>query len=91
MLHFPYGHMPWSGRSGLLDLAFRPQDVRLTPDSCHLRGTVLAAFFLGDRVRAVVKPEDMREIILELDNEHELVVGSEVAFSLLPERVYDLS
>jgi putative spermidine/putrescine transport system ATP-binding protein len=91
LLHFPHGRMPWSGRSGLLDISFRPQDVRITTDGFHLRGTVLAAFFLGDRIRAVVKLADMPELILELDNEHELVVGNEIAFSLLPERIYNLS
>jgi putative spermidine/putrescine transport system ATP-binding protein len=91
MLYFPHGRMPWSGRSGLLDISFRPQDVRITTEGFHLCGTVLAAFFLGDRVRAVVKAADMPELILELDNEHELVVGREIAFSLLPERIYNLS
>jgi putative spermidine/putrescine transport system ATP-binding protein len=90
MLHFPHGRLPWAGRSGLLEMSFRPQDVRLATEGFHLRGTVLAVFFLGDRVRAVVKPADMPELILELDNEHELVIGTEITFSLVPERVYNL-
>lgn len=90
MLRFPGGTLPWSGRSGPIDISFRPQDVRFAAEGGHIRGRVLASFFLGDRVRVVMKPGDMPELILEIDNEHEFAPGAEIGVNLLPSRIYDL-
>jgi putative spermidine/putrescine transport system ATP-binding protein len=90
-LHFPEGDLPWRGPSGTLAISFRPQDVRLAAQHCHIRGHVRARFFLGDRMRVVLGCAGLPDIIVELGNEHDLAVGAELALTLMEDRIYNLT
>jgi putative spermidine/putrescine transport system ATP-binding protein len=90
-LHFPHGDLPWRGPSGMLAISFRPQDVILAAEHCHLRGAVIATFFLGDRLRVVIRPPGMPDITIELSNDHEIHAGMDLGVLLQPARIYNLA
>ncbi|HUW36649.1 MAG TPA: ABC transporter ATP-binding protein [Rhodocyclaceae bacterium] len=59
-LEVPGGRLPWSGDASAepVEVMFRPEDLRIVSpdgaDAAQLNGTIVSAFFLGDRTRLVV-------------------------------------
>ena len=51
--------------AGTREVFFRPEDLRLCEDEDALRGTLSAAFFLGDRTRLFVDVGEERPLMLD--------------------------
>jgi ABC-type Fe3+/spermidine/putrescine transport system ATPase subunit len=63
--------LPWTGPAReRQELLFRPEDVRIVDGhGAHLRGTVVAAFFLGDHTRLIVDTGAPQPIVRDYGNE----------------------
>jgi putative spermidine/putrescine transport system ATP-binding protein len=85
-LHCPGGRIPADAGTpdGPADALFRPEQVRLTDGpQAHVRGTLAAAFFLGDRTRVLVDGIGERPVIVDLVGAVDLAIGDPVALEIL--------
>lgn len=81
------GRLRWAGAANDAgELLFRPEDVSIVADddAGDLRGTVAAAFFLGDRTRLFVDVGDERPLVVESLARCTLAVGQSVRLRVDP-------
>jgi putative spermidine/putrescine transport system ATP-binding protein len=86
------GSIPWpNGPAGAGETMFRPQDVSLAEDGqAHLRGTVSAAFFLGDRTRLLVDVGGQAPLIVEAGTRRGYAYGDAVSLRIDPQGLLSL-
>jgi putative spermidine/putrescine transport system ATP-binding protein len=66
------------------EVLFRPEQVRLAGcDQAHLRGTLAASFFLGDRTRLLVEGIGAQPVIVDMPAPVDLAVGTTVGLEIL--------
>ena len=74
------------------ELFFRPEDAYLAdPASAHLRGTIEAAAFLGERTRLTIGGAAPDALIVDVAGRVELARGTPVGISIAPEALIALS
>jgi putative spermidine/putrescine transport system ATP-binding protein len=74
------------------ELFFRPEDAYLAdPASAHLRGTIQAAAFLGERTRLTIGGAAPDALIVDVAGRVELARGTPVGISIAPEALIALS
>ena len=72
-------------------MLFRPEDVRIANGTeAHLRGTVSAAFFLGDHTRLIVDTGGSQPLVVETTERRTFRKGDAVALALNPEALLAL-
>jgi putative spermidine/putrescine transport system ATP-binding protein len=77
------GAIPWPGApTHATEVHFRPEDVRLDDASPHLRGTIAAIIYLGDRTRLIVDAGTARAVVLETSERRDFARGSPVGLSV---------
>jgi putative spermidine/putrescine transport system ATP-binding protein len=85
-LHCPGGRIPTGGETpdGPSVALFRPENVRPTrgPDA-HIRGTLAASFFLGDRTRLLVEGIGEQPVIVDLMGTVDMAIGDALALEIL--------
>jgi putative spermidine/putrescine transport system ATP-binding protein len=88
----PAGTVPWRvGEPAAQEILFRPERTHLTaPEGASLRGTVAAAFFLGDRTRLFVDVGEAQPVIVENGQRREFVRGDVVGLRVEPEDIFVL-
>ena len=86
------GTIPWAAAPPqATEAMFRPQDVSLAEDGeAHLRGTIAAAFFLGDRTRLAVNVGGDKPLILETGTRRDFRHGETVALRIDPHGLLSL-
>jgi putative spermidine/putrescine transport system ATP-binding protein len=77
------GGIPWpEAPANATEVLFRPEDVTLAAAQPHLNGTVVAAFFLGDRTRLFIQVGEGKPLVVESsarrDFQHGEIVGLNV-------------
>jgi putative spermidine/putrescine transport system ATP-binding protein len=73
------------------EILFRPEGTHLTaPEAASLRGTVAAAFFLGDRTRLFVDVGEAQPVIVENGQRREFVRGEAVGLQVDPQDLFVL-
>ncbi|HXP97145.1 MAG TPA: ABC transporter ATP-binding protein [Telmatospirillum sp.] len=85
-LHCPGGRIPTGAGTpdGPADALFRPEQVRLADRAqAHVRGTLAASFFLGDRTRVLVDGIGERPVIVDLVGAVDLAIGDPIALEIL--------
>jgi putative spermidine/putrescine transport system ATP-binding protein len=81
-----------SAATGHNELFFRPEDAWLAdPASAHLRGTIEAAAFLGERTRLTIGGAAPDTLIVDVAGRVELARGTPVGISIAPEALIALS
>ena len=74
------------------ELFFRPEDAYLAdPASAHLRGTIDAAAFLGERTRLTIGGAAPDPLIVDVAGRVELARGTPVGISIAPDALIALS
>ena len=78
------GTIPWAGAPAhVTEAMFRPQDVSIADDStAHLKGTIVAAFFLGDRTRLAVNAGGDKPLILETGTRRDYKHGETIGLRI---------
>jgi putative spermidine/putrescine transport system ATP-binding protein len=86
------GTLPWrDGGTAAQEILFRPERIHLTaPEAASLRGTVAAAFFLGDRTRLFVDVGQAQPVIVENGQRREYVRGEAVGLRVEPHDIFEL-
>jgi putative spermidine/putrescine transport system ATP-binding protein len=86
------GTVPWqNGAPAVQEILFRPERTRLmTPEAASLRGTVTAAFFLGDRTRLFVDVGEAQPVIVENGQRRLFTRGEVVGLQVEPQDVFAL-
>ncbi|HVP41989.1 MAG TPA: ABC transporter ATP-binding protein, partial [Terriglobales bacterium] len=86
------GTLPWqTGGPAVREILFRPERTHLIPpEGASLRGTVAAAFFLGDRTRLFVDVGEGQPVIVENGQRREFVHGEAVGLQVEPGDVFVL-
>jgi putative spermidine/putrescine transport system ATP-binding protein len=86
------GTIPWpAAPAGAREAMFRPQDVSLADDgTAHLKGTVTAAFFLGDRTRLFVDVGGEKPLVLEAAARRDFLHGDAVGLRIDPQGLLSL-
>jgi len=79
------GRIPWpDAPTDAREVMFRPEDVSLAAAEGHLVGSIVAAFFLGDRTRLFVDVGEDKPLVAEAsargDFRHGQAVGLDVDF-----------
>ncbi|MGD9803304.1 MAG: ABC transporter ATP-binding protein [Hyphomicrobiaceae bacterium] len=72
------GAIPCAVPPDTVNIRFRPEDVRLADADVHLRGTVAAAVFRGDRTRLLVDVGAEDPIVLDTNDRREFSRGEPV-------------
>jgi putative spermidine/putrescine transport system ATP-binding protein len=84
------GRVPVAGgdRAGEVEILFRPEDVAVADDDAgDLRGSIAAAFFLGDRSRLFVDVGEAQPLVVETSSRREFRRGDAVALRVDPRGV----
>jgi putative spermidine/putrescine transport system ATP-binding protein len=69
--------------NGPAELFFRPEDAALAPlDRAHLRGTIAAALFLGERTRLTITGAAPDPLIIDVAGRVSLTAGTQVGLSV---------
>ncbi|HEX6957115.1 MAG TPA: ABC transporter ATP-binding protein [Ferrovibrio sp.] len=78
------GRFAWAGApAGAVEVLFRPEDIRIAaPDAAPLRGTVAAAFFLGDRTRLFVEVGEAQPLVVESSERRDFAHGEAVGLEI---------
>jgi len=86
-IEVPGGRLPWRGPAAeRQEVLFRPEDVRIADGAqAHLRGTVVAAFFLGDHTRLMVDTGAGQPIAVETSERRTFRAGEPIALNVDPE------
>jgi len=68
------------------EILFRPEDIRVTDsaEASALRGTIAAAFFLGDRTRLFVEVGEKQPLVVESTVRRDFSHGEQVGLSIDP-------
>jgi putative spermidine/putrescine transport system ATP-binding protein len=81
------GSLPWAELpQGASEILFRPEDTQLaeTADAASLRGTIAAAFFLGDRTRLFVDAGEAQPLVIETAARRDFAHGEAVGLKIDP-------
>ncbi|MSP81223.1 MAG: ABC transporter ATP-binding protein [Rhodospirillales bacterium] len=80
------GAVPWlEAPPGTTEALFRPEDVTVVDEGqAHLKGSVVAAFFLGDRTRLFVKVDANKPLVVETDARRDYAHGETVGLRIDP-------
>ncbi|MPW24177.1 TOBE domain-containing protein, partial [Paraburkholderia sp. CNPSo 3157] len=71
---------------------FRPEDAWLAnPQSAHLRGTVDASAFLGERTRLTIRDAAPDALIVDVPGRVELARGTHVGITIAQDALIALS
>ena len=86
------GTIPWAGAPAhVTEAMFRPQDVSIADDgTAHLKGTIVAAFFLGDRTRLAVNAGGDKPLILETGTRRDYKHGETIGLRIDPHGMLSL-
>ncbi len=86
------GTIPWPGApADIGEAMFRPQDVSIADDGdVHLKGTIVTAFFLGDRTRLVVNVGGDKPLILEAAARRDFRHGDTIGLRIDPHGLLSL-
>ncbi|WP_029009499.1 ABC transporter ATP-binding protein [Azospirillum halopraeferens] len=82
--------LPWAGPAGPAEVLVRPEDVALADADAHLRGSVAAAVFLGDRTRVVVETACGHTLTVDAAGRAAVARGDTVGLRLDPARFLSL-
>jgi putative spermidine/putrescine transport system ATP-binding protein len=86
-LLLPGGEIPWAN-AGLqqgetLQIMFRPEDVRVVADAeANMRGSVISAFFMGERTRLVVEVGPSITLVAETTLRRTFAPGETIAMAI---------
>ncbi|HSD54856.1 MAG TPA: ABC transporter ATP-binding protein [Burkholderiales bacterium] len=85
-LEVPGGRLPWRGPAReRQEVLFRPEDLRIANGTeVHLRGTVAAAFFLGDHTRLMVDTGAEQLLVVETVERRTFRQGDAIALAVNP-------
>ena len=85
-LEVPGGRLPWRGPAReRQEVLFRPEDLRIANGAeVHLRGTVAAAFFLGDHTRLMVDTGAEQPLVVETVERRTFRQGDAIALAVNP-------
>ncbi len=88
----PAGAMPWpDAPPETTEALFRPEDAAIAEsDPPHLRGRVVASFFLGDRTRLFVETEPGKTLVVETHTRRDFSHGDSVGLTIDPARLMAL-
>lgn len=82
------GDLPWADApaGGVTEILFRPEDIRITApgEPAPLRGTIAAAFFLGDRTRLFVDAGEPQPLVVESTARRDFSHGEQVGLAIDP-------
>ncbi len=81
------GDLPWAELPpGASEILFRPEDIRLaeSAEAAPLRGTIAAAFFLGDRTRLFVDAGEAQPLVVETAARRDFAHGEAVGLNIDP-------
>jgi putative spermidine/putrescine transport system ATP-binding protein len=79
------GTIPWPDAPAEAKAAlFRPEDVRLVETGAHLRGSVVASTYLGDRTRLLVDVGEAKPLLVETSARAEIAQGQSVGLAVDP-------
>jgi putative spermidine/putrescine transport system ATP-binding protein len=86
------GTVTWKGGSPTAqEILFRPENTHLAAaDSGHLRGTVAAVFFLGDRTRLFVDVGEAQPVVVETGQRRDFARGEAVGLRVEANDVFVL-
>jgi putative spermidine/putrescine transport system ATP-binding protein len=86
------GRLPWrNGSSPRQEILFRPECTQLTaPEAAPLRGTVAAAFYLGDRTRLFVDVGEAQPVIVESGQQRTFARGEAVGLRVEAQDLFAL-
>ena len=92
VLELPGGSLPWNGPDGAVEAALRPESLRLAEEGMPaLTGTVISAFFLGDRQRLIVGGAAPEPLIADVPNRIEIASGDAVRLTFDADALIPLS
>lgn len=92
VLELPGGSLPWNGPDGAVEAALRPESLRLAEEGMPaLTGTVVSAFFLGDRQRLIVGGAAPEPLIADVPNRIEIASGDAVRLTFDADALIPLS
>ncbi|EKE78965.1 ABC transporter ATP-binding protein [Oceanibaculum indicum] len=92
VLELPGGNLPWAGPDGPVEAALRPESLRLAEEGmAALTGTVISAFFLGDRQRLIVGGAAPEPLIADVPNRIEIASGDAVRLTFDADALIPLS
>jgi putative spermidine/putrescine transport system ATP-binding protein len=91
-IEVPGGRLPWTGPAReRQEVLFRPEDVRIANGAdTHLRGTIVAAFFLGDHTRLMVDTGAEQPIAVETNERRTFRPGEPVTLAVNAEALLAL-
>jgi putative spermidine/putrescine transport system ATP-binding protein len=74
------GTVAWkAGTPAAQEVLFRPENTHLTlPETAHLRGTVAAVFFFGERTRLFIDVGEAQPVVVESKQRRDFVRGEAV-------------
>ena len=81
------GELPWADLPpGASEILFRPEDIKLadSAEAAPLRGTIAAAFFLGDRTRLFVDAGEAQPLVVESAARRDFSHGEAVGLQIDP-------
>lgn len=84
------GDMPWTAApADASEILFRPEDIRVTEtaEASTMRGTVAAAFYLGDRTRLFVEVGEKQPLVVESAARRDFVHGETIGLAIDPRGV----
>ncbi|RKQ72344.1 ABC transporter ATP-binding protein [Oceanibaculum indicum] len=92
LLELSGGNLPWTGPDGAVEAALRPESLRLAEEGMPaLTGTVVSAFFLGDRQRLIVDGIAPEPLIVDAPNRIEIAAGDAVRLTFDADALIPLS
>jgi ABC-type Fe3+/spermidine/putrescine transport system ATPase subunit len=80
----PAGRFAWADApAGAAEVLFRPEDIRIAaPEAAGLRGSIAAAFFLGDRTRLFVEVGEAQPLVVESSERRDFAHGETVGLEI---------
>ncbi|MEK9969690.1 MAG: ABC transporter ATP-binding protein [Ferrovibrio sp.] len=84
------GDLPWpDAPADVSEILFRPEDIRITDsaEASPMRGTVAAAFYLGDRTRLFVEVGEKQPLVVESTARRDFAHGETVGLQIDPRGV----
>ena len=79
------GCIPWpDAPADATEVFFRPEDVTLAETASHINGSIVGAFFLGDRTRLFVHVGEARPLVMETSTRRNFQRGEAVSLNIDP-------